>query len=80
VPPRLTRRLGRRDHDHPARPAVRGQAERRPEIENLEVRIPAKAISQSGVFDHPRSEAAKRPTRGLTSHPLTITSFSTLRG
>ncbi len=33
------------------------------------LRIPVKAISQSGVFDHPRSEAAKRPTRGLGSLP-----------
>lgn len=33
------------------------------------MRIPAKAISQSGVFDHPRSEAAERPTRGLGSSP-----------
>ncbi len=36
---------------------------------NPGVRIPVKAISQSGVFDHPRSEAAKRPTRGLGSLP-----------
>ena len=34
-----------------------------------EVRIPAKAISQSGVFDHPRSEAAERPTLGRGSPP-----------
>ncbi len=34
-----------------------------------ELRIPVKAISQSGVFDHPRSEAVKRPTRGLGSPP-----------
>jgi len=33
------------------------------------VRIPAKAISQSGVFDHPRSEAAERPTLGRGSPP-----------
>ena len=31
------------------------------------LRIPVKAISQSGVFDHPRSEAAKRPTRRVAS-------------
>ncbi|MCC6174766.1 MAG: hypothetical protein IT305_05630 [Chloroflexi bacterium] len=29
-----------------------------------EVRIPPKAIIQFGVFDHPWSEAAKRPTLG----------------
>jgi len=33
------------------------------------MRIPAKAISQSGVFDHPRSEAAERPTLGRGSPP-----------
>ena len=33
------------------------------------VRIPVKPISQSGVFDHPHSEAAERPTRGLGSAP-----------
>jgi len=33
------------------------------------VRIPAKAISPSGVCDHPRSEAAERPTRGSGSPP-----------
>ena len=32
-----------------------------------QLRIPVKAISQSGVFDHPRSEAAKRPTRRVAS-------------
>ncbi len=33
------------------------------------VRIPANPIAHSGVFDHPRSEAAERPTRGLRSPP-----------
>ena len=32
------------------------------------VRIPLNPITHSGVFDHPRSEAAERPTRGLV-HP-----------
>ena len=37
------------------------------------VRIPLNPIIHSGVFDHPRSEAAERPTRGLV-HPLMVTS------
>ncbi len=40
-----------------------------PPAPSVSLRIPVKAISQSGVFDHPRSEAAKRPTRGLGSLP-----------
>ena len=36
---------------------------------DLPVRIPRKPISQSGVFDHPRSEAAGRPTRRLAFSP-----------
>jgi hypothetical protein len=37
--------------------------------ESTYLRISAKAISPSGVFDHPRSEAAERPTRGSGSLP-----------
>jgi len=37
------------------------------------LRIPLNPITHSGVFDHPRSEAAERPTRGLV-HPLLVTS------
>ena len=36
------------------------------------LRIPLNPIAHSGVFDHPRSEAAERPTRGLV-HPLMVT-------
>jgi len=39
------------------------------EYANAYLRIPAKAISQSGVFDHPRPEAAERPTLGRGSPP-----------
>ena len=39
------------------------------ELTEAWLRIPRKPISQSGVFDHPRSEAAKRPTRELGSAP-----------
>ena len=38
-------------------------------IDRFQVRIPRKPISQSGVFDHPRSEAAKRSTESLVSAP-----------
>ena len=38
-------------------------------LDEVSLRIPAKAISQSGVFDHPRSEAAERPTLGRGSPP-----------
>ena len=40
------------------------------------VRIPPNPITHSGVFDHPRSEAAERPKRGL-GHPLMVTARGT---
>ncbi len=40
---------------------------------HIKVRIPLNPITHSGVFDHPRSEAAERPTRGLVQ-PLMVTS------
>ena len=59
---------------------LRGSAPRVAELlSEAELRIPAKAISQSGVFDH----HGRRPRSGRREgslHTLTITSFSTLRG
>jgi len=58
-----------------ARAAMKGK----PEDAVSKVRIPLNPISHSGVFDHPRSEAATRPTGGLTS-PLDAHLLSVLVG
>ena len=72
------RALGRRRLHRPSRLArdatlrdwVAGRLQARWSPEQVaRVRIPLNPISQSGVFDHPPSEAAERPTRGRSSAP-----------